>query len=142
MNGFYGIFLGSFLIALLTLTFTLLPIWLDPEKKLTRRSLAKIAIAMIFIFLIILVWTYTQYSEPLLPSGIDNESINIKVALNNKGVALYKQGNYTGAIKFYEKAIQIDPGYVRAWSNKGDALKAIHCDTEAEKAFATARGRI
>jgi len=52
------------------------------------------------------------------------------------------QGNYTGAIKFYDRAIEIDPGYVRAWSNKGDALKALHRDSEAEKAFANARGEI
>lgn len=139
MNGFYGIFLASFLIALLTLIFTLLPIWLDPEKKLTRRSLAKIAVAMIFISIIILVWAFTQYSEPPLPNGIENESTNIKVAFNNGGVALYKQQNYTGAIKYYDKAIEIDPEYVLAWSNKGDALKALHRDTEAERAFANAR---
>jgi tetratricopeptide (TPR) repeat protein len=122
-----------------------LPLFRDgcfPKKKLTQRSLAKrIALTTIFIFLITLLWAYTQYSEPLLPSGIDNGSTNIKVALNNEGMALYKQGNYTGAIKFYDRAIKIDPGYVRAWRNKGDALKAMHCDTEAETAFATALGR-
>jgi tetratricopeptide (TPR) repeat protein len=140
MKGFYSMFLGIFLTALLTLAFALLSIWLDPEKKLTRKSLTKIAVAMIFIFFITLSWSYTQYSEPPLPSGIDNESTNIKAALNNKGVALYMQENYTGAIKYYDKAIEIDPKYVLAWSNKGNALKALHRDIEAEKAFANAQG--
>jgi tetratricopeptide (TPR) repeat protein len=97
---------------------------------------------LIWISQVTFVWTYTQYSEPLLPSGIDNESINLKVAWNNEGVALYKQGNYTDAIKCYDKAIEIDPKYVLAWSNKGNALKALHRDSEAKKAFANARGRI
>jgi len=146
MKVFYSIFLGSFLISIITLIIALLPIWLNPEKKLTRGSLAKrIAISITFIFLITLLWSYTQYSEPPIPSGIDNGSTNIKVALNNEGMALYKLGNYTGAIKFYDRAIEIDPGYVRAWSNKGDALKAMHHDAESEKAFANAhnaRGEI
>jgi len=139
MNGFYGIFLGSFLISVISVIIALLPIWLDPEKRLTRRSFAKrIALVMIFIFSITLLWSYTQYSEPTLPSGVDNESISIKAALNNIGVALYKEKNYTGAIKYYDRAIEKDPDYVLAWSNKGDALKALHRDDEAEDAFASA----
>ena len=34
---------------------------------------------------------------------------NYKWALNNKGWALYGLGNYTGAIKFYDKTPAIDP---------------------------------
>ena len=140
MKFFYSIFLGSLLISIITLIIALLPIWLNPEKKLTRKSLAKrIALAVIFIFLITLLWAYTQYSEPSLPSGIDNPSTNNKVAWNNRGMALYKDGNYTGAIKYYDKAIEKDPEYVLAWSNKGDALKALHRYAEAENAFAKAR---
>lgn len=142
MNGYYSIFLGSFLISIITLIIALHPIWLNPKRKLTRRSLAKrILLAVIFIFFITLLWSYTQYSEPPLPNGIDNESTNNKVAFNNIGVVLYKEGNYTGAIEYYDKAIEMDPEYVLAWSNKGDALKALH-RADAEKAYAKARGEI
>ena len=145
MNNFYNTFLGFFSTALLTLTIALLSIWLDTEKKLTRKSLTKIALAMIVISFIALSWSYSQYSEPPLPplpSGIDNQSTNIKAALNNKGVALYMQKNFTEAIECFDKAIQIDRGYVLAWSNKGDALKAKHLDAESKEAFANARGRL
>jgi len=141
MNGFLRNFLGNFLIALLTLIFTLLAIWLDPEKKLTQRSFGKIALAMILILLITLSWSYTQYTEPPLPSGIDNnKSTNIKVAWNNLGVALYRQENYTGAIKCYDEAIKIDSKYVLAWSNKGNALNKLDYNDDAKYAFAKARG--
>jgi len=137
MNGFYNILLVTLLSALIVFVMTLLPIWLG--KKPIRRSLDKIAIAILLIFIISALLAYTQYTKPLLPHGIDNESTSIKAAWNNMGAALYKQGNYTGAIKYYDKAIEIDPEYVLAWSNKGDALKASHRDAEAEKAFAKAR---
>jgi tetratricopeptide (TPR) repeat protein len=140
MNGFYSILLGSFLISIIALIIALIPMWSNSEKKPTRSSLAKrIVFAIIFIFLITLLWSYTQYSEPSLPNGIENGLTNTKAALNNKGVALYKQQNYTDAIKCYDEAIEIDPEYVLAWSNKGDALKALNRDTEAERAFANAR---
>jgi tetratricopeptide (TPR) repeat protein len=140
MNGFYSNFLRYFLPELFTLAIALLVIWLSPEKKLARKSLPKIAIAVIFIFLITLLLSYSQYQKPLLHCGIDNESSTIKAAYNNKGVALYMEENYTGAIKYYNKAIELDPDYVLAWCNKGNALKALHRDTEAERAFARARG--
>jgi len=137
MNGFNTIFFGALLSAFLVLIFTLLPIWL--EKKPIWESRDKIAVIIIIIFIITALYSFTQYSTPPLPSGIDNESINIKVAWNNEGLALYKLGNYTGAIKCYDKAIEIDQGYVLAWSNKGDALTALHRYAEAEIAFANAR---
>ena len=86
MNGFNTIFLGALLSAFLTLVFTLLPIWL--EKKSIWESRYRIAMIIIVIIIIIVLYSFTQYSTPPLPSGIDNESTNIKVAWNNEGVAL------------------------------------------------------
>lgn len=138
MNGFYSILLGALLSALIVLITILLPIWLG--KKPLSKSLDKIAIAILLIFIISALLACTQYAKPLLAHGIDNESTSIKAAWNNMGVALYKQENYSGAIKYYDKATEIDPEYVLAWSNKGDALKALHKDAEAEEAYAKARG--
>jgi len=37
----------------------------------------------------------------------------------NKGDALNKMGNFSGAITAYDKALEIDPNYVNAWDGKG-----------------------
>jgi Tfp pilus assembly protein PilF len=42
----------------------------------------------------------------------------------NKGVDLYKEGNYNESIKAYEKAIKINPQDLDAWGNKGLAFDA------------------
>jgi tetratricopeptide (TPR) repeat protein len=46
----------------------------------------------------------------------------LRHALGNKGTALYKLGNNTGAIEYYDKALAIDPHYVNALINKGLAI--------------------
>jgi tetratricopeptide (TPR) repeat protein len=46
-------------------------------------------------------------------------------ALNNKGIALYDLGNYTGATQYYNKALTQDPNYVNALNNKGNALAKL-----------------
>jgi tetratricopeptide (TPR) repeat protein len=37
------------------------------------------------------------------------------------GIAYRKQGNLTKAIESYEKAIEVDPDYVNAYNNLGNA---------------------
>jgi len=134
----YGLFLG----AVLALTINLFSIWL--WGWLYKRPFSKILglFLMVIIIIISVLVVYTQYSSPILPSGIDYGSPKIQVAWNNKGVSLSKQANYKDAIICYNKAIGIDPEYSLAWSNKGNALKALHLDAEAEKAFAKARRKI
>lgn len=56
----------------------------------------------------------SPFSFILLVDTIDKSNAiaidpNYKWALNNKGWALYNLGNYTGAIKFYDRALVIDP---------------------------------
>jgi tetratricopeptide (TPR) repeat protein len=46
-------------------------------------------------------------------------------ALNGMGRALFKSGNYTGAIKYLDKALAIDPNYKLALNNKAWALKQL-----------------
>lgn len=133
-SNFYIIFLPG----IVTLIFFILQIKL--KKEITWDSLGLIAFALIlFLFVVALLYSYTQHSDPPLPNGVDFESKDIKAALNNMGMALYMQNNYTGAIKYYDTAIEIDPEYVLAWSNKGNALMALNRKAEAEKAFERAQ---
>ncbi len=57
----------------------------------------------------------------------------------NKGIALYKLGKYQEAITSYDKAIEIDPNYAKAWHNKGLALKKQGNHIEAEQCFKIAK---
>jgi tetratricopeptide (TPR) repeat protein len=118
----------------------------DPSRCKQRGIMSKNTIIglilMIIILIVVFLVVHTQYPMPALPSGIDYKTGNIKASWNNKGVTLYNQGNYTGAIACYDRAIGIDPGYALAWSNKGNALKALRRNAEAEKAFAKAQGEI
>ena len=42
-----------------------------------------------------------------------------KISLLNQGVKLKRQGKYEDALNFYNKALEIDPDYDKAWFNKG-----------------------
>jgi len=53
-----------------------------------------------------------------------------------KGMDLYSQGNYAGAIQAYDKAIEIDPQYADAWAYKSNALRQLGQAAEAEHADA------
>jgi tetratricopeptide (TPR) repeat protein len=44
---------------------------------------------------------------------------------NNKGYALYKQGDFLNALSAYDKAIAIDQNYTIALVNKGDTLTGL-----------------
>jgi len=48
-------------------------------------------------------------------------------------------GNYNEAIESFDKAIELDRKSIEAWEGKGEALKALHRDTEANQAFAKAK---
>ena len=40
----------------------------------------------------------------------------------SKGSALYNLGKYNEAIQAFDKAIELDPDYAKAWCSKGTAL--------------------
>jgi tetratricopeptide (TPR) repeat protein len=44
---------------------------------------------------------------------------------NNKGLSLYNQRKYHEAIKYYDKALKLNPDFVEALNNKGNAIIQI-----------------
>jgi tetratricopeptide (TPR) repeat protein len=46
---------------------------------------------------------------------------------------------YDLAIKCYDDAIRLDPSYAAAWYNKGEALRKLHRNSEADAALAKAK---
>lgn len=131
-----NIFLNGLMTALFAIVVSALLDWIKGEP--IKLSLKKIIIILFILSIFVLPLSYIQNPVPNLPSGIDKESTDIQAAWNNKGFALYKQGNYTGAANCYDEALKLDPNYVLAWSNKGDALKALHRDADAKRAYGNA----
>ena len=54
---------------------------------------------------------------------------------NNKGLALHNLGKYDEAIKYCDKAIEINPNFAWAWINKGNALFELGKYDEAVKCY-------
>ena len=52
-----------------------------------------------------------------------------------KGIGNYESGNYTGAIKYYDKALAVRPNYIVALNNKGLALSGLGNYTGAIKYY-------
>ena len=51
----------------------------------------------------------------------------------------YDNGEYIAAIKYYEAEIKEDPTDEYAWYKKANALRMLHRNSEAEKAYGKAR---
>ncbi len=70
---------------------------------------------------------------------------NERSALNGKGDAFYRQGNYTIAIQYYDKVLAIYPNDTDALNGIGNALSSQGNYTQAiqsfDKASATQRMR-
>lgn len=60
-------------------------------------------------------------------------------ALNDKGFALYSNGNCKEALKIYDKAIEIDKKNSLVWYNRSEALKDLGRFSDADYAFAEAK---
>jgi Flp pilus assembly protein TadD len=53
----------------------------------------------------------------------------------NEGIALYRQGDYQGALDKFGKATEADPTLAAAWSDKGCALGRLGERDAALEAF-------
>jgi Flp pilus assembly protein TadD len=69
--------------------------------------------------------TYPSLS-PAAPSAVD---------LHMQGFDAYSNGNYTAALDLYNQAIAVDPGYMRAWMDKGNVLMRLNRSAEAVDAY-------
>ena len=49
----------------------------------------------------------------------------------NEGIRTYESGDYTGAMKCFYKAIEIDPGYRYAYNNRYYLRKELKQDEKA-----------
>ena len=61
--------------------------------------------------------------------------INELSALNEKGILFSMLGEYDRAIKCYDKAIKLEPCYIAAWINRGNAMKDKGLYEEAVKCY-------
>jgi tetratricopeptide (TPR) repeat protein len=59
--------------------------------------------------------------------------------LDTKGVALAGLGEYEQAIECFDRAIELEPSIAEIWFHKGDALKGLGREDDAEAAYAIAR---
>jgi tetratricopeptide (TPR) repeat protein len=77
--------------------------------------------------------TTGREAPPLIPTKVNqtvttsanNVTANNIGLLTNKGIALFNLERYTEAIKYFDKALAIDPQYVDALNNKGRALSHL-----------------
>jgi uncharacterized protein YjbI with pentapeptide repeats len=94
----------------------------EPPDKQRRPSIlnrkTKIAITVGIATVISAVLALALFNQQMLT--------NEKYALYEKGNALDKTGNYTGAIMYFDKALKIDPNFKDALYDKGNALDYIH----------------
>ena len=71
--------------------------------------------------------------------GIQLLNRDLASTLDTKGVALAVLGEYEEALECFDKAIELEPSIAEIWFHKGDALKGLGREDDAEAAYATAR---
>lgn len=54
-----------------------------------------------------------------------------KKAFLDNGNGYYKSGRYNEALEMYDRALQIDRGYAKAWNNRSLALSKLGREQEA-----------
>jgi len=103
---------------------------LPPPYSVTGRS--KLTFALVLSLTIILMFIGWYGSYRLSPSEQEDSDGNYNEAYwNDRGVEFYKRGEYATAIDYYDKAIEINPGYKYPWYNKSVAFDALRKYEEA-----------
>jgi tetratricopeptide (TPR) repeat protein len=80
---------------------------------------------------------YWQNSITLFDHTL-NVTDNNYIIYNGRGTAYSNRGNYTQAIKDYDKVIEINPEYVGAYSNRGNVYLKLGNESQAEEDMKTA----
>jgi tetratricopeptide (TPR) repeat protein len=76
-------------------------------------------------------------AKPNYPPG--DYSMYVAMLFSGKGVVLEKMGDHGDALKAFDNAIELDSTSAEAWKGKGDSLKALGRQAEADVAFAKAK---
>ena len=129
-------------------------------KKAERRSICSMAIAVIFLIVIIFAsgctgisGTGEYYDQGIYYNNHDNqfdkalEKFNISVGLEPdnakiwfaRGVTLYNLKRYDESLESLNTALAIDPNYGAAWFLKGDIFRIAGRVNESEKCLAKAK---
>lgn len=97
------------------------------------------AYTYLFSFSSVELWEFFFPSITLI-SSIILFYYSIYYSSIKKADSLFKQGNYPEALQYYDKSVQKDPKYVRAWIGKGVAFsmlgkldEALECHEKALK---------
>jgi len=68
------------------------------------------------------------------------ETINQILGLANLGKMCYKKGSFEEALRFYDKALKLNPYYdANIWYNKGKVLEQLGKIEESKKCFEKAK---
>src|SRR5215212_8882372 len=89
----------------------------------TKYGLFAISISILVYFSFTTINNLNQLPNTLGQNAAP--SINNIPQLINNGIALAAQGNYNGAISFYDKVLALDPNNIKALYNKGKALAQL-----------------
>ncbi|MBC7101588.1 tetratricopeptide repeat protein [Methanothermobacter sp. KEPCO-1] len=117
------------------------------KKKLGEIKLDLNAV-ILFIFLLSVVFIFIEYSLGKIALGlIEKEeyekAINVYRLLISKtekdlfniGFCFTQNKEYQKALKYYDKALKINPEYAEAWNNKGIILKELKKYKKALKCY-------
>ncbi|MEQ8192140.1 MAG: tetratricopeptide repeat protein, partial [Candidatus Eremiobacterota bacterium] len=100
------------------------PLIILKDKVRSKKGLnKKIVVILALIVIIILCFSLVKF---MFPSVYE---------LNTRGQVFIKLGKYKEAIKYFDKAIEINPKDVEAWNNKGYTFIKLGKYEEAIKCF-------
>ena len=111
-------------------------IWHKQQIKSKRKSRLKIIIPIAVIAIVaISIFAYNAYEQSVLQQkklvSVNNTNEQLVNALVGASKSLGDSGNYTGAIKYLDKALALDPNNVLALTNKGAVFNGLGYHTQA-----------
>lgn len=88
-------------------------------------------LALFLLVCMVLAVTGCTTGQPPAEKKYSDEAF----AWNGKGFDAYVAGNYTEALGYFDRSIEIEPEFSKAWSNRGMTLVQLGRYQEAADAF-------
>lgn len=89
---------------------------------------------------------WLRYKRGEYQDALEDANMGIKLVerglaatLDTKGMALFGLGKYNESLECLDRAIGLEPSIAELWYHKGDVLKAMGREDDAEAAYAKAR---